>query len=757
MSRLSGRRLLAPVLIVAALLGLIGTGLAKLDVQTGVDSFVPSDAPETKALGEVSRSFGGDPVVVLAETKRPGGAFQQRQLPKLLTLEGELSRMPDVASVYGPATVLNQIAGQAQKLLAELSGYRDGLRAKAEQAARDAGASGAEAADAGRQATVDFDSRYGSLLAKGLPGGLPTLHNDRFVRNVVFNAANEPRPQWHFVVPSSDSVAVLVRPREGLSQEAGERLVSSVRDAVHRAGLDTRRITVSGAPTVVSALGSQVRQEIPLLGAVALLAVGAWFVFLRWTRRKRRLLPLATTVTATALTLAVFGWLGQPISLGVVAFLPILLGVGSDFMTYLHRTVDRRVVATIGLATAASFGALTAMPIPVVRELGITLAIGMVVAVGTALLVSRFAPSASDRETPRAWRPSRASKGTRIAAGALAGALAIGGWAALSGLPLKADLNSFAADLPAVQDARHVQSVLGSTGELDIVLTGNNTVSTESLDWMRRAQDAVIAEHGDQMRPTLSPPTLLRFLGSTPTNGQLNAALKMLPSYLTSSVIRDDDHMSLLSFGVDAQSAQQVGALRDSITRILPPPPDGMRVRVTGLPVVATAAQEQVSAEKYQSNVLGIVAAGAALVIGLRRRSDAVRAIAAAVLATGLGLLGMWLAGIALTPITVAVGSLTAAVGCEFTVVLAEAARRGDARIRQAVFLAAAVSATGYSVLVLSGLSAVREFGLLLASTVALSFASAYFVVWLTQGGRRDLESPAVSVQQYEKEHVGAI
>jgi predicted RND superfamily exporter protein len=222
-------------------------------------------------------------------------------------------------------------------------------------------------------------------------------------------------------------------------------------------------------------------------------------------------------------------------------------------------------------------------------------------------------------------------------------------------------------------------------------------------------------------------------------------------------VIRDDDHMSLLSFGVDAQSAQQVGALRDSITRILPPPPDGMRVRVTGLPVVATAAQEQVSAEKYQSNVLGIVAAGAALVIGLRRRSDAVRAIAAAVLATGLGLLGMWLAGIALTPITVAVGSLTAAVGCEFTVVLAEAARRGDARIRQAVFLAAAVSATGYSVLVLSGLSAVREFGLLLASTVALSFASAYFVVWLTQGGRRDLESPAVSVQQYEKEHVGAI
>lgn len=731
------------VSVVAALLALMVMGLVRLQIQTSVASFVPQGEPVSRTLEEVASAFGGDPIVVLLESERPGALLSGEQIPRMLELEGKLSQLPDVASVYGPATVLNQIAGQSQNLLAELTGYRDGLRGRAERDASAGGATPAEVREAGVQATAEFDRRYGPLLVQGLPGGLPTLHNDRFVQTVVYDEAGEPRPQWKFIAPAADAVSILVRPRQNLSQEAAEGLVSRVRQAVGGAELDTRRVTVSGVPTVVAAMGDQVRREVPVLGGIALLAVGAWFLLVRWTTWRRRMLPVLTTVTATGITLALFGWFDHPLSLGAVAFLPVLLGIGSDFVTYLHRGVGRRMVVAVGLATAASFASLAITPIPAVRELGLTLALGIAFSLAVGLVIARWLPGDAGETGTATARPRsgiRATTGagrpvslrTRITAGAVVGALSLVGWVLLPRLPLQADMASFAAGLPVLEDATHVQDVIGSSGEIVIAVSGKDTVSAESLDWMQRAQAAVVTHYGDQMRPVLSPPSLMQFLGNSPTPDQLEAALRLVPRYLTSSVIRSDKGLSVLSFGVQLDDAQELQALRDNVRTVLPPPPEGLEVAMTGLPMVAVSAYEGISGDRYLTNVLGIAAAGAVLAIGLRRRRDALKAVAAATLATGLGLLAVSIGGVALTPITVALGSLTAAVGCEFTVVLAEAARRRDRGMTRAVLLAAAASATGYAVLVFSDLNLVRAFGLMLAGSVGLAILSAAFVVWLS-------------------------
>lgn len=734
--RRSGRAVLGVTVMLALLAG-IASGIAQLTVRTGVDSFVPTDDPVARATERAAASFGGDPIVVLVESEKPGEQLSGERLPNLLRLEGQLSTLPDVAAVYGPATVLNQIAGQMQKLLAELTGYRDGLRAKAEQQAREAGKSPAEVTAAGRAAIADFDRRYAGLLKQGLPAGLPTLRNEKFAETVVFGPGHVPKPRWHFVVPSDDAVAILVRPRQGMEQQATERLVGAVERTVGDATLDAKRVTVSGIPTVVSALGSQVRQEVPLLGGIALLAVGAWFLLVRWTTLRRRMLPVVTTALGTALTLALFGWAGVPVALGVVAFLPVLLGVGSDFMTFLNQRLGTRIVVTVAAATAASFAALAATPIPVVAELGGTLAAGIVVSLAVGLVVSRWLPpptaaagqTTSTARTPLGRPPSRP---VRLVAVGAAVVVAACGWAMLPGLPLKADFHGVAADLPVLDDARHVEEVIGSSGEIAITLTGKDAVTSKTLGWMSSAQDAVVAAHGDQVRPVLSPPTLLRFLGTDPTASQLESALRLMPRYLTTSVIRNDERMAMLSFGVELGDAKTLAKLREDVRQVLPPPPDGVDVRITGLPMVAVSGYEAVSESRYLAVGLGILAAVLVLGLGLRRRADALRAGAAAALATGLVLLLMRLTGIDLNPISAAVGSLTAAVACEFTVVLAEAVRRRSVGLRRAVLLAAAASATGYGVLVLSQLHMIRAFGGLLASTVGVSVLAAAFVVWVS-------------------------
>ncbi|SBW22818.1 RND superfamily protein-like exporter [Candidatus Protofrankia californiensis] len=426
----------------------------------------------------------------------------------------------------------------------------------------------------------------------------------------------------------------------------------------------------------------------------------------------------------------------------MVAFLPVLLGVGSYYPTYFTRNARRRVVLTVAAATSASFATLLISPLPFVRDLGLTLSLGVLVSAGLgALLPARLAAAAPPAESILASVPADSVPAGRDPAGvpgsrrrgavlvaAVAVTVAAAGWVALPSLRLNSDFESLAAGASTLNDARHVESVVGSSGELSVVLRGVDVTSPVAVEWMRATQQRLITDHGDQLRPVVSPPTLLQFLGPDSTSEQIDAALRLLPPYLAGSVIRGDHQVATMVFGVRMDDLDALRALRDDIGRTLIPPP-GFQVEITGLSMVAVRGQELLSSERLLGNLLGISAAAAVLAVGLRRRGDALRALAAAALATGAGLFLLWVLGIPLSPITVALGSLTAAVGCEFTVLLSESTRRGGRALHTPVLLAATTSAVGYLVLAASDLAVIRQFGVLLAGAVGLALAAAGVVV----------------------------
>ena len=749
------RRALAGLAVVLVAAFLVG-GLARSQVQTGIDSFLPSSDPTVAELNQVGQLFGGDPIVVLLESAQPRELTGEKDIVPLVQLEGQLANLQDVATVYGPGTLLNQIAGQAQDLLAELIGRRDGDSSRAEVEALQAGKSQAEAAAAKAQSLLQFDQRYGTLIVRGLPAGLPTLRNQAFVNTVVYNQGG-PRPQWRFVVPSEHAAAILIRPREGADAASVQRLVESVRATVAATKLPGVTVTVSGVPAVVAALSAQVKREGPLLGGVALLAVGLCFWLVPWTRRSRRLVPLVTTLAAIGLTLAIFGWLHRPLSIGVVAFLSVVLGIGCYYPTYFAVRARVRTVLTVACATAASLGTLVLSPLPLVRDLGLTLSIGVLLAAVLGILARRLVyggaadesadsdavdvrDAGSARRVPLREVVTVAVK-TRVlarrgpAAVFLVALLVAGlGWSVLPRLGLQTNVEQFAAGLPALTDAQHVEDVIGSSGELDVVLTGKDMTTPEAVDWMDRAEQIIVTKYGDRAHRVISLPMLFTFLGDSPSPGQINAAMRLLPQYLTGAVVSLDRGTSVMIYGVRISDLAGTEALRSDLLRSLPPPPLGYRVKLAGLPIVAARAQELVSADRLQANLLGVLAAGLVLAIGLRRRWDALRAVVSALLATGAGLFLLWLSGTPLSPITVALGSLTAAVGCEFTVLLSEASRRRNPALRRAVLLVTATSVVGYAVLMISGIAVVREFGLLLAGAVLLALLSSLCVVRLTSG-----------------------
>ncbi|WP_191334889.1 RND transporter family protein [Amycolatopsis acidiphila] len=749
----SGRRLLAGVLIAGAAAGM-AQGLLNLHTDTSPESFLPAGDPALGSLQDAARSFGGDPIVVLARTSQPQQMFGAEQLPKLLALEGQLAKLPDTAVVYGPATVLNQIAQASQNLLATLAGRRDAVAAQAEQRAREERKPDKAVTAARDAAVAEFDARYGPLLVRGLPAGLPTLRNPGFVARVIFDQNGLPKPEWHFVVPDPRSVAILIRPREDLDQAGTERLTANVRSTVDGAGLTTERVTVTGIPAVTAALGSEVRWQAPLLGALAIVLIGVCYFAVPWIRPKRyRLLPLATSLAATAAVLALFGWLDHAVSLGVVAFLPVLVGIASDYQAYLAHPTGRRRVVVVGLAAATAFASLALSPLPFVRDLGLALAAGLLFSVGLALLVGRHlshharpSPLATVEEARPEGSRRPLSVGGRAGLLVLAAGIAAAGWVALPRLNVEAQPEKLASGLPALADIQIAEDVLGASGEVQVVLRGPDVLTPGALAWMRQVQDQLALRLGDRMRPVVSLPSLLEFLGPSPTQEQVTAGTDLLPDYLTGAVLRADHQRATMSFLLGLQDLRDQARLIGDARAAIPPPPPGYATDLVGLPVVAARGYQLVSADRYLTSAIGIAGAGIVLLIGLRRRSDALRAVLAAGLATGWGLAGIAALGLSLTPLTLALGSLTAATACEFTVMLCVRSARGSGvRTGRVVAAAALAAALGFAALSVSGLQIVREFGLILAATVGLSFAAAHLVVALSRkpDGRPEGGSPS--------------
>ncbi|MGH3469539.1 MAG: RND transporter, partial [Thermocrispum sp.] len=542
-------RVVVAVLILAVA---VVAGLARVETDTRPESFLPAGDPTLASLNDAARSFGGDPVVVLLSSPKPRQLLGPDQLPKLLALEGKLAGLPDVAVVYGPATVLNQLAARSQNMLASLSGKRDLARTAAMQRTQRAGKSSTEVAAAGKAAIARFDQRYGALLAGGLPAGLPTLRNPRFADHVIFGQGALPKPQWRFVVPAADAASILVRPRAGLDQAGGERLTRAVRSVVHESGLTVRKTTVTGIPAVTAALGERVRQEAPLLGGLAVGLIGACYLGLPWLRRRRgRIVPVLVTLGAMAIVLAVFGWLDRPLSLGLIAFRPILLGIASDYPAYLAHPVRRRRVVVAALAGAAAFASLAFSPMPFVRDLGLALAAGQLVALGLVLLLkarSRPDPDPDPDPDPEPV-PARGRWSVRRRVLAAVAALLVAGlgWVALADLGVRSDPSRLAAGLPAVEDARYAERVMQGSGEVGILVRAESVVTPAALDWMRRAQDEIVVRHGSRLRPVVSPPALLAFLGPKPSQAQILAGIDQLPGYLSSAVFRGDYRRAILS------------------------------------------------------------------------------------------------------------------------------------------------------------------------------------------------------------------
>src|SRR5207248_1359286 len=259
---------------------------------------------------------------------------------------------------------------------------------------------------------------------------------------------------------------------------------------------------------------------------VALLALGASMV-----------LTILVAALAALWTAGIAGYLGRPVTPATLVVLPVVLGLSADYLIQsANRVMEsagsmeerltlaaRRILPTTGLAaaaTAAGMLAFVASGIPLVRQFGLFMALGVLLAYLANYLVGLPLLLLLGRRFPRVFDGGgfRAAAGRRLARiGTLAPAAALAivviglaGWAALPSIKIETDPAQLVpANDPALAQAASVRKEIGLTGEIGLLVQGPDPATPEAVKWLDQASRQAAAQSGGDLKQVESLPGLL--------------------------------------------------------------------------------------------------------------------------------------------------------------------------------------------------------------------------------------------------------
>jgi hydrophobe/amphiphile efflux-3 (HAE3) family protein len=700
------------------------------------------------------------------------------------------ARDKPVQVVYGPGTFINAAVGEiSEQLAGQLAATQAEAKRQASNArklAKGRGLSKAEQDRAAKAASDLVEAQFTQTLLQvalryglSIRGGTPRIDNPDFVSTLVFDptrCATCPKARFAYLFPNQKSAIVQVRLKPTLSDAEREAAIALVREAV---AMEKWKPTlgvsyvVTGAPVLVSDLTHELSDSLLRLLIIGLLLMA--LVLALVFRARLRLLPLAVALGAVALVFGLMALFGFSLTMASIAVLPVLLGLGVDYaIQYQARVQEEGVeraarvalptIAGAGLATIAGFLVLLLSPVPMVRGFGLLLMVGIVVAflfalsAGTAGLVStrrspRLASAVGGAEellapVGRLFGPLR-RLGGRVAGRVFSASLgrpgrvlavglvfAVAGWAVDSQTEVVSDIRELVpSDLPAVIDLVDLQESTGVSGEIDVVVRGEDLTRPAVLQWMRDYQAGLLKKYkyssksgcgAAELCPALSLPDLFRTPDSIKDQASIRALLDAVPPYFSQAVLSPDRRTAALSFGIKLMPLDRQKAVIDEMRDTLEPPA-GVTAELAGLPVLAAEANAALSAplRRFGTLIAGLLAVALALLLLYRRWNRAWVPLVPIALATGWSALVLFVLGVPLNPMSATLAALVIAISTEFAVLLTaryreerarglgveDALRRTYASTGAAVAASGATAIAGFAVLALSDIRMLSDFG----------------------------------------------
>ena len=506
------------------------------------------------------------------------------------------------------------------------------------------------------------------------------------------------------------------------AQSVATEELLAILDTVELDGFD---LTVTGSPVYLKEINDYLKGGMLTLGAIALLVMAVVLAVL--FRVGWRLLPLLAVLVGVFWTFSIVGWVGIDLSLVTISGLPILIGLGIDFAIQIQNRVEEEVLLdredhpvaetlanlappliVAAIAGVVAFLALQLSKVPMIRDFGVLLMIGVAVLVTVGIALTASALGSRDRPVSTGQQGSSLVERLVVKLGSMptkaglalvilsiflfVGGILVEGRTKIESDPVKwIDQGS-----EVVADIERLESETGFATTLGVIVKANNVYDQNVIDLIHdftiaaetRDDGAVVAssslvnalakiidiDGATVIAPTevdiadsgdLMPPDIARVLVSPDqTAAQIN--LRLAPASLEQRAVTVDE--------LKADLATRIAALdieADSILLTdLGPDQEAVTATPAGLATVGIGLLENLSSNRAALTYLALCLVGLFLVFRFRSFSRAMLALVPVFLAVGASSLIVGLLGIELSPLTTVSGPLVIATCTEFSVLI---------------------------------------------------------------------------------------
>jgi len=669
--------------ICIALAALLGWQVVKLRVDNSLEIWFPDDDPALVHYQQFQKQFGNDEVLVIA-LQDDAGMINRNGLRRLQNATKKISAIKGIASVTSLATLM------PIESIASLPADR-------------------------------LDATRARLLAD------PALTR-----------------QWI----SHDGTLAILAARLATTSDIDsvrERILTDVKHALDGTG----PYHLAGIGVIYSALNTAATRDSALVTGAAylLMVVLLWNFYRRW---RPLLVTLAIVGGAMILLLGLYAANGKHINMVTMVLPTLVLIIGVSTSVHLLLNIVRlpaslspreRVIRGIGqmfwpclvntVTTAIGFFSLASSPMPVVRDLGVFAAIGVIIAFLLSIIIS-IAVAGDPAFAPA----ERGSTGIRRSVSHLTD-LAVRHPAHVGGLTLvvvvlailgitRLEVDTYTIqflypDHPVRQDSQLIEDRIGPYTPLEFTIQSNGGVMRPQIfaavvRWQQRVEQAGLAGWSDSLPQRRLIESQVHSAGSMTTD--------------LSALVHDNDTLRV-TFGVPMQSAKAISNTIDRMETLAALPPDVTLTATGYLPLYVRMIDLIVSTQlsSFAIAFLVIVLMLTALFRSLRFTGLILLSniVPALVL---LGTMG-WL-GIRLDAATVTISAIVFGLVVDDTVQFLYRFRQESVRhdtltaihetvasIGHSMALTTIVMVVGFLVLALAAIKSIVFFGLLIALAMA--------------------------------------
>ena len=740
-------------------------GITMLKTETGFNALVSSDSEISLGNSRYEEQFGGEPITILLEGQLDD-IFSTDSLSILSDFEQEVSQDERYRAIIGPITLLQtaiEEANQARQAFQEqIILAQEAAAIEARQAAAAMGLNELQQEQAAQQARAKVLQEFQPQIEQMQRIGEPSLDNPLFIAAVLYDSEGAINQLMQPFIPDDAHALIIITPRGNMEDEEALQAAKDIEDFFSVHPLAKANTTIVAGTKLVDAISKSMGKNFAILLGLSIVVMIA--ILLVMFRVRWRLLSLVMVGMAALWTFGLMGYFSVPITMTTMAVLPILIGLGIDFSIQFHNryqeevtksnSVSEAIITSVSrmfpvvgialLATIISFITLYISKVPMIRDFGMMLAIGIFISYLVGLFLLHSTVYLGDRRMPidRLKQASLKASGrierilSRIATLAVKNTLPIFLIALIFGiaggvvdqwLPSNTDYEELMPqDITELRELRELREILGSGGEIRFMIEADDVSSPEVLGWLKEYQDKALALHPELISVNSLAALVSRATGGViPDKQQIQEILKSTPPLYLEQVLSSDHRIASVSFSIKYMSLEETHDLFQLLEDDAEAPAD-TQISPVGSLALGASTVDAVVGTRFLMNIICLGAVLVVLSLIYRRLGSTIFTIIPVGAVIAWSSLDMYIVGIPLNPLTAILGVIIIGICTEFMVLLMgryeEEKRQGllprDAmvtalsKIGRAIVTTALTTIGGFGVLIASDFVMIRDFGI---------------------------------------------